>query len=514
MKRLLLSILLPIIFVVFSPSNFLFAQGDSTQLKLNRTYIIPSSKKNTIIDSLETAYSQVSEDTSKILILTKISKQLVTKNHQTTKELIHYIINRSNEIGFKYGIAEGYSLLQDQHLTEANYFLALDASEQAEKLFLELNDEASIIKLYDNDAIIYHYLNQHTQAIKKLRKSIYLCEKLGLTDRLPAILNNLSGILIEIGKYDEAKETLNRFLLFVTEKNDFEDMVIAYNNLGIASINKKEYEKAIEIYKDNLERIQTYDIQNYESSGICFTNLATAYNELKDFKKAVFYLKKALKHYKTVNDKNHDKLIFINLSKCYYNLNDFNKAQAMADTVLLTPPFNTYSVIDKGAYEVLYNINKNQNNFQEALRLKEKMDIYNDSIQIRNKRSQLTLLKSKFNHLKEKEKLELSNHLKAVNQKRTDLSLLLSSALIIIIIFLFIQKSFTLSPPRMILQASTLCVPFLTFELLLINTYYWFNLDVDSNINSVILIHLFFMMLSIYIFRKIEYFFNPLNSEG
>ncbi|KAL0482242.1 DnaJ [Acrasis kona] len=96
--------------------------------------------------------------------------------------------------------------------------------------------------------------------------------------RLHAVLNLKSFVLAELGRHDEAKETLQRYVLLNPQENDLltkSSMVSSYNQLG-------QYEKVIETVNNILE-LYPDSAANKTQRGYAYMSLGRREEALKDF---------------------------------------------------------------------------------------------------------------------------------------------------------------------------------------------------------------------------------------
>ena len=134
-----------------------------------------------------------------------------------------------------------------------------------------------------------------------------------------------SGFLSDYARYDKAIEIYNRL---IKQCEDFygkehPDTAISYNNIGVVYINRGDYDKALEYFKQALE-IREKSIGKADS----YNNIGIVYNNRGNYDKALEYLKQALDIYEKVLGKEHPDTAasYGNIGTIYANRGDYEKA--------------------------------------------------------------------------------------------------------------------------------------------------------------------------------------------
>ena len=262
-------------------------------------------------------------------------------------------------------LARGYHNLGEAYLWSSNYDDALDATYKSKELFTELNafgqlgdvhytlgttffylsdfnnaleeymrsyqqfdkadDEGGVAKGLNGIGSVYYSIDENEKAIEYLTSSKELCEKLNNKTLLQKVLDGLGKAHGNIGEHDKALKYLTRCVELITENNDSDHVKShALNNIGQIYLEKKQYEKAIEFFRQSLRIREKIGFVTGWSGCLC--NIGKAQIEIGDLKNAKESLLSALELSKTSNSKKYEARIYELLTKLYEKQEDHQNA--------------------------------------------------------------------------------------------------------------------------------------------------------------------------------------------
>ena len=117
------------------------------------------------------------------------------------------------------------------------------------------------------------------------------------------------------------------------KKQAFKRIEKAYDGLGIAYHSLKDYTKAIEIHKKQLEIAQVIGDRCIESSAYC--NLGITYKSLEDYPTAIDMYQKQLKIAQEMQDRHMEMIAYTNLGNAYHSLENYPTAIEMYEESLV-----------------------------------------------------------------------------------------------------------------------------------------------------------------------------------
>ncbi|MEW6685697.1 MAG: adenylate/guanylate cyclase domain-containing protein [Candidatus Edwardsbacteria bacterium] len=136
--------------------------------------------------------------------------------------------------------------------------------------------------------------------------------------------NNLGVISRNKGEYDKAIEFYQKFLEISEETGNKQGIGIASGNLGNVYLDKGECDKAIELYQKYLEMSE--EIGDKQGIGMASGNLGVVYYNKGENNKAIELFQKSLKISKEINYKRGIWTASNNLGKVYFRKSEYDEA--------------------------------------------------------------------------------------------------------------------------------------------------------------------------------------------
>lgn len=197
---------------------------------------------------------------------------------------------------------------------------------------------------YFNSALAYYYLKDYDKALDQL---VYSKFHVAFDDyrEMKRILI-LEGICnVKIQNYNGALRSYNK-LLDIIDKDNIEEICLAYVNLIQIYIEKNNKEMVIKYHNKILELLPSLDINTYHYLKILIS-VSNTYKYLRDDEHYELYLIEVLKHSNKLKDENIFSITLSDLLDFYMETGKANKIEAILEQ-----------------YEnSIININKNQNYF-------------------------------------------------------------------------------------------------------------------------------------------------------
>lgn len=320
-----------------------------------------------------------------------------------SREVIHYYksIDKKDEIGSL------FSNISDCEKQKGNFPKAIDYQFKSLKIAIKLDDNSAISRCYNQLAIIYKIQEDYNNALVYYEKALEI-------------------------------NILTKHQQWVSYN---------YNNIANVYFCKKEYLKAIEYHNRALEiKKDINDIKSMPSSHI---NLGEAYCYTNDFEKSIYHLSIAEKMGLESGNQTTLAYTYMYFAKTYSKMNLIEKSKKKALQALNIS--RTYFLLDieNEAAELLYNINKQEGNYKQALEMRDLHIKLKDSLV--NKENFKAIISKQYAHMTS---LDSANHaveLDLQNQrilsqdakleKENTIRIALISGIILVVIFLFLIYS-------------------------------------------------------------------------
>lgn len=253
-------------------------------------------------------YAQVDmESVSRIESKIKKAEALAKDKPSQSIELFHEIYTISKKQGYRKGMLESSTMLMARYFDLGNHKKVINLSSEAEKLALELKDEAILANVYRLRASSYTELGFNDESIKELRKALKITDKVTSNDKrkylealtyigfatYSAHVNApLDSVIYYQKKSMESAVRIGNDPDFISKK--YHLLALANINLGMTSvaagrINDAEdhFGKALEICRNDHYGVS----KNLEITVL--NEYAWLYYDQKKYNKAVYYASRA-----------------------------------------------------------------------------------------------------------------------------------------------------------------------------------------------------------------------------
>ena len=236
-------------------------------------------------------------------------------------------------------ISEKMSLINEKFTALQNIasaYAQLGEIEKAESYFEKVFIEAKkihnfnlVMRAIDGLSRVSYLKGNFQKAEKYINEGIKMVEKTAKLDPKESLLQSLSNIKIDTHKYDEVLELCKKREEILKKTGNKLRMSILNDNRGDAYFYKKEYAKAIDIYKSNLKFSE--EINNIEMVGHSYGNLANCFAETGKLEESLKYYDLQIVYSRKHNDIHSEGKALFNLAYTYFNnFNDGINAEKYA----------------------------------------------------------------------------------------------------------------------------------------------------------------------------------------
>ncbi len=303
--------------------------------------------QNKTLDSLNALFL-MSNDTNKVLILSKISRLISSNNPQKAEIIADSALKFSKKINYLNGIARSYDALANAQNTIGKYDEAIINLLKAVDVYIELQNKQGLTTTYNTLGNAYMGLKSFNKAFTNYNNANLLAKKMPEDKSMIAITNyGLANVLLEQKNYTKAinyfidaekefinrnatlqaayarsmigeayyrngnltdaeKNTLNAILVF--EKfNDEYALGLNYYNLGLIEDKKNNLDKAITYFNMSLKlSIKRKAWDNIQENAL---KLSSVYEKNKNLPEALEFYKLFSQYKDSVINKDRNKAI-------------------------------------------------------------------------------------------------------------------------------------------------------------------------------------------------------------
>ena len=362
--------------------------------------------QNRVLDSLDAIFL-MSNDTNKVLILSKISRLISSNNPQKAEIIADSALKFSEKINYLNGIAHSYDALANAQNTIGKYDEAIINLLKAVDVYIELQNKKGLTTTYNTLGNAYMGLKSFNKAYTNYNNAHLLAKKIPEDKNMIAITNyGLANVLLEQKDYSKA---INYFIDAEKEfinRNATLQAAYARSMIGEAYYRNGNLTDA---EKNTLKAILVFEKFNDEYAlGLNYYNLGLIEDKKNNLKKAITYFNISLK---------------------------------------LSIKRKAWDNIQENALK-LSNVYEKNKNLTEALELYKLFSQYKDSVINKDRNKAIANAESKFESEKKEQQLKLKNvelqtsQLK-VNQRNNLIYVFLIVLFIFIILLFLVYKQFS-----------------------------------------------------------------------
>ena len=251
-----------------------------------------------LIDSLENLLSKDIPDTTRVNVLVDLSEVYTfidfQKGLQYSQEA-YELTNKLNSNALKYRAAQK---LASNYSFEGDYTSALKYETITLQLALVMNDSSNIGQSHNNIGNYYYEIGEYDEAYFYLTQAYRILQASSKNSSDSIIMNvalhNVGRVFKELGQYEVALRHLKLSQKISEKLNDFEGKPYSLDEIGDVNLRMKEYDSALAYLSAALrvtrEIIRVYPlstVKDLESKTL--SKIAQAYRYKGDYSKAFAY---------------------------------------------------------------------------------------------------------------------------------------------------------------------------------------------------------------------------------
>ncbi len=301
----------------------------------------------------------------------------------------------------------------------SNYNKALNFYKKSLETYRSLNNKQGISASLNQIGNVYYRWGDFENAIKYYDKGLKIRRKINDKTGIPSSLNNLGNIYYSWGKF---KKALEYYLQAYNQKlnlNDQKELPSYIINIGSAYLSLKDYNNARKYYNLALEKATEQNNKHIISS--CYINMGVLAFEQGNNSEALKYYKKAYNIISKTNSRLELAYVLRNIGEVYIKLKEYPNAQKYFNQSLKTAKQENLKTLISEIYMFLYQIEKENNNYKQALNFYIKSKNLNDSIFNKESSKKLNELQSKYEYEKKENEIKQKNLELTQKQKQIQL---------------------------------------------------------------------------------------------
>ena len=236
------------------------------------TLYIGAIAQHKTIDSLKNALAKTKDDTSRIVLMTTLSRAILYSKPDSSLLIAQQAVQLSRAVKFSKGEALGLDREGVAFNTIGDYPHALSSMLASLKIAEQINDRREIARNLGNIAAVYEFTGDYKQTIIFTKKSLSVIQSIHDERMLSGGLINLGDAYEKLNILDSASMyTLQAYQNAAKFKDD-DRIAIIFNNLGNIYSKAHKADSALYYYR---KAIPLW-IKSADDDGLCETTLGMA----------------------------------------------------------------------------------------------------------------------------------------------------------------------------------------------------------------------------------------------
>jgi signal transduction histidine kinase len=385
-------------------------------------------KRISQIKSENPAYEQ---DTVYIDLLLSLGYHLRFYKADSLEILASQALNLSKAANYRTGKSQALIRLGDFYSDKGDFQKAVDYYTRGLRIAREINNTGLTLRTLNNLAGEHAYMGDYARALSGYLDGIELAEEAEDKEMLSIMNENIANLYASQKDYDHSLSFFKKVMKINTEIGNEVIMGETLSNLAsvYAEMGNMDYamfniNKSIAIFEKR--NIPDWLAFAYEIKG-------KVYLKQKNYKWALYWYNQSEMLHKKLDDDRGKIDLFNGMAEAYLGMGEAQLSEKYAlEAFEISSNIQFMEGIEKCA-KTLYNINKDKNSFETALKYHEIYQQLSDTLSRNENQKSLTLLKTKIEYDKQKQALIEENERALAEQARY-----VNAALVILMIFIII----------------------------------------------------------------------------
>ncbi len=379
------------------------------------------------------------KDTTYIKLLNKLCFELKYDNNDSVRLISKKSIKYSKQIGYKKGIATAYLNLGIYDILSGN-----NSDKESNKIDSSINIckeikyDSLLSVAYNAKAIDYIHINKYEEAYINYLKALKIAETLKDTVFQTILNTNIATLFTIFDKETESITYFNKALILAKNQENSINLGQIKGNLGNLYLKKGELDKALILINESIEIFKNTNFDPWLS--FAYTTKGSIYLEKDSLDIALSYYKKSDSLLANIQDNIRKADLLLGFSKVYLKKKNYNASLNYAKEGLELAEEINYQNGSVKFYDILYQLHKIKNKPILALKYLEHYKTTSDSIDLKDKENQLTLLNAKEQFHKEKQEINETTN-KVIKKQQSYISYILIALFIAISFSYYVYSS-------------------------------------------------------------------------
>ena len=275
--------------------------------------------------------------------------------------------------------------------------------QQALRLRRELRQPAAESAVLSLIGTTYSRHGNYARALEFYYQSLRIMEEIGDKKLISLSLMRIGNLYSNMKDYDKSIGYLRQCLQLREELKDIRGQASVLNNIGRNFTLMGSYDRALKYLYRSLHLRREVGPQSSEPFPLF--NIGSNYEKINRLDSAYFYLQESMAMSRKHKNQYVETLCLTDLGKVYMKWNRIGEAVVSLESALSLSPEDALPAEKSDVTKLLYEIYKQQGNYQKALHYHELHRAYQDSLFNEENTKKITLMEAEYGFDKEKQRL-------------------------------------------------------------------------------------------------------------
>tara|TARA_R110000868_G_scaffold216416_3_gene466550 strand:- start:12876 stop:14846 length:1971 start_codon:yes stop_codon:yes gene_type:complete len=211
-----------------------------------------SFSQNSKIDSLKRIVATGVKDTSMVVALNHLSKEIIKNDISYSFVYARKAYELANELKYQKGVAYSLKNIGLVQYNQGDYLEVLNSWTKSLKIFETIHDTIGIATLVNNLGAIYYSQGSNVKALDYYLRSLSISEKIQDDYNTVQTLLNIGGLYAEMNNFDKALEYYNQIKNYRDKLNNAQINLGYLLGVGEIYFEKGLYDDALKYYNEAL----------------------------------------------------------------------------------------------------------------------------------------------------------------------------------------------------------------------------------------------------------------------
>lgn len=397
-------------------------------------------------DSLLSIINKEKDPYKKAVALEKIAEHhRIRSNYKQCLEYLEEMKDICLQHDFKDQLAEYYNIKGITQYNQGLHNESIKNLHKGLKIFIELEDSASIANMYENLGLPYKESGQYQKAIEMQMKSMQIRESKGWKKRMPSLYLNIASLYEKLDRLDKMEEYMFKSLHMAENLQEIDERQLAsvYNQMGNLYDNRGDYDSSLFYYNKCLNMVKKMNWKR--GVAVVLGNIAGIYQSMGKIDLALE------KHYESLQLEIEAKHVYGIIKEyqfiadIYLQQEKYNQALKMAlkGYNLAKEHGQLKEIADLS--EVTSNIYNKMNNIPKAYCFFKQYKQYSDSIAGVQHKKDIVEIEEKYQSTIKEQKIQLLTkenelQLRKIRLNRLAIFMIAGAALIVVLVVMALYR--------------------------------------------------------------------------